>query len=155
LCPAKDMVVAVAQKRRQFLVLTQQDGGELGLYVHDLSPDAGAVVAVGLNVDNMQVSPLVRNDDAGFTVGCANGTCLCNRGGSCSLDGGMDDTEFVRSDFVIGAQVAISVHGEQIQRAPYAGVRRSLGDETHPNDAIVRLEESQTYMFRNFSQVMK
>ena len=161
LCPAKDMVVAVAQKRRQFLVLTQQDGGELGLYVHDAPPDGGpfepssGVAAVGLNVDNMQVSPLARNDDAGFTVGCANGTCLCNRGGSCSLDGGSDDGEFVVSDFVIGAQVAISVRGEQIQRAYDAGVRRSLGDETHPDDAIVRLEESQTYMFRNFSQVMK
>ncbi len=159
-CPAKNMIVAVAQRRRHYLVLTQADGGSMGLYSHDADPDgvfsaSAGVSVLGLNVDNMQVAPIVRNDDAGFTARCSVGACVCNRGGSCVLDGGNTDNEFVVSDFVVGAQVSISVQGDHAQRVSAPVTRPALGDESLAADDIVRLSETQSFMFRNFSQVMK
>lgn len=157
-CPASGMAMTTAVVRRRFMVLEDLNG-TIGLYEQTdaaLGGDAGMEV-IALGVDNLQVTPLARNTDAGWAAGCENGVCRCNQpGADCTYAGANDDTEFSTSAFVVGAEMGVTSRGEIPERLP-PGIpprpRPVLADEALPDDTIVRSAQTQTLLFRNFAQV--
>lgn len=158
-CPAVDMSISASELRNRFMVL-ENTAGEFGLYQQAAGPTGpyGLPVEVAYGIDNMQVMPLLLQGDSGFLANCTGGVCRCNAMGSdCVFDGGTSTMEFMHTSRIVGAQVAVSARGDVEQRienfATTPTTRNRLGDETIAGDRRVRVEQTQSYMFRNFAQV--
>lgn len=154
-CPAPGMAMSAGSVRRRYFVLATDAGA--GLYSQEqplLGTADGGASLLALGIDNLQVIPLAQQSDAGWSAGCTSGLCECNAtGADCVMSGSNSDTDFVTSDLVVGARIGISAPGEVPARAPTTVPRLPLADEAFPNDRVYRTNQTQTYMFRNFSQV--
>ena len=163
-CPTNtfQMTASVATVRHLYFVMAD-DGGTRGLYQEDLSPltsvtgatgDAGTLTMLARGIDNFQVIPLALQSGSGFTVGCTNGICDCNIGGSCSFTGvSGSDPEFGVSGRIVGVRIGLTSRGETDDRLPAVVVPPRLANETMPADNVKRTPQTQTYMLRNFAQV--
>jgi prepilin-type N-terminal cleavage/methylation domain-containing protein len=146
--------------RRRYMIMRQAIGP--GLYRSDLEITADSPPVMRFRapelviegIDNMQVMPLTQAG-AGPLTECNNGVSACTLG---TL--GVDD--FVQAGAVVGVRISVAAVGDLVQRItperPATDPVRSrlrLGDEPVPTtlDNIVRSESSQTFSFRNVTQV--
>lgn len=162
-CPTPGMTISATDALRRYFIYQLADGGDLGLYEQvgsglpssaNMGYVSTTVRPVTLGIDNLQAIPLVSLQGSffPFTAQCSNGLCRCNALGDCGLDAG---TQMTVGEFVDGMELWTSNRGDSPQRTQVVIPRQRLADEIFPNDNIVRTVQSQTLMFRNFSQVQQ
>jgi prepilin-type N-terminal cleavage/methylation domain-containing protein len=154
-CPRVGMLVGALDQRFRYMSMVTA-AGDYGLYRQILGPTGTQVSFIELvgGVDNFQVVPLVRNPG---TL-CTGAFCECHTpAGTCSLDYTLKTSpQFALANQVVGARVTVSSRGVLTQTLDNtnAVVRDRLADEpAFASDRLVRTVQSQTYMFRNFTQV--
>ncbi|MBL9039750.1 MAG: hypothetical protein JNG84_14630 [Archangium sp.] len=160
-CPAPNMTISATAALHRYFVYMLADGGDIGLYQQRATalPSAanrgyvaGSERVVTLGIDNLQAVPIIAQAGTGFSTQCIGGICRCNALGDCVIDGG---NQFDLGNRVDGVELSISVRGDAVQTTAVSTIRQQLGDETWSNDTTVRTVQSQTFMFRNFSQVQQ
>ncbi len=139
--------------RRRYMILRQPTGP--GLYRSDLRGGNYSVPELVIEgIDNMQLMP-VTQALTGVLTECNNGVSACTLGAL-----GVDD--FVAAGSVVGVRVSVAAVGDLVQRItperPATDPVRSrlrLGDEPVPTtlDNVIRSESTQTFSFRNVTQV--